>query len=56
MVSRSLVFVALLTSAAPAWAQDVSAVSAGSHFTLVALGVLGLIIGRRAAMRDTDQD
>ncbi|WP_156457806.1 hypothetical protein [Altererythrobacter sp. Root672] len=56
MVSRSLLALAFLTSATPALAQDVSVVSGGSHFTLFALGVIGLIIGRRAAMRDTDQD
>ncbi|MBT2132783.1 hypothetical protein KK137_00420 [Croceibacterium sp. LX-88] len=57
MVSRFLLFVILLTAAAPAVAaQEASLVSGASHFTLFALGVLGLIIGRKAAMRDSDQD
>ena len=56
MVSRFLVSLVLRASSAPAWAQDLGAVSGGSHLTLFALGVIGLIIGRRAAMRDSDQD
>lgn len=56
MVLRSLFALALLVSAAPAWAREAAAVPEGSHITLFALGLLGLIIGRRAAMRDPDQD
>lgn len=59
-------FAALVTlfSAAPAWAEDGTAVPEGSNLTLFALGLLGVIVGRRAAInaqrrarereRDTD--
>jgi hypothetical protein len=33
----------------PAWGQDGTAVPEGSHLTLFALGLLGVIIGRRAS-------
>jgi hypothetical protein len=39
-----------LLSATPAWAEDGTAVPEGSHLTLFALGLLGVIIGRRASM------
>ena len=39
-----------LVSAAPAWAQDSTAVPEGSHLTLFALGLIGVIVGRRASM------
>ena len=39
-----------LMSAAPAWAEDSTAVPEGSHVTLFALGLLGVIIGRRASI------
>ena len=45
----ALAFVALL-SAAPAWAQDGTAVPEGSHVTLFALGLIGVILGRRASI------
>jgi len=45
----ALAFVALL-SAAPAWAQDGTAVPEGSHVTLFALGLIGVIVGRRASI------
>ena len=45
----ALAFVALL-SAAPAWAQDGTAVPEGSHMTLFALGLIGVIVGRRASI------
>jgi hypothetical protein len=51
MVVRIPLALALLVSAAPAWAQDGTAVPEGSHLTLFALGVLGVIIGRRASMK-----
>ena len=51
MISKiSFAFAALLSSM-PAWAQDSAAVPEGSHLTLFALGLLGVIIGRRASMR-----
>lgn len=60
MVLRILIALAALVSSAPAWAQDGTAVPEGSHLTLFALGVLGVIIGRRASMRvkkrDPDKD
>ena len=42
MVIRILAAVAVLVSAAPAWAQESAAVPEGSHLTLFALGVLGV--------------
>jgi hypothetical protein len=39
-----------LASAAPAWANDGTAVPEGSHVTLFALGLLGVIVGRRASI------
>ena len=50
MVIRILAAVAVLVSAAPAWAQESAAVPEGSHLTLFALGVLGVIVGRRASI------
>jgi hypothetical protein len=48
----------LLLTSAPAWAAKQSAtVPEGSQLTLFALGVLGVIIGRRASMkRRADRD
>ena len=51
MLVRILVALAALVSAAPAWAEDGTAVPEGSHLTLFALGLLGVIIGRRASMK-----
>jgi len=50
MACRILVALVALASAAPAWAQDSTAVPEGSHLTLFALGLLGVIIGRRASI------
>ena len=50
MPPRILVALMALASAAPAWAEDGIAVPEGSHLTLFALGLLGVIIGRRASM------
>jgi hypothetical protein len=50
MPARLLVALVALLSAAPAWAEDGTAVPEGSHLTLFALGLLGVIIGRRASM------
>ncbi len=60
MVLRLLIALSTLLSAAPAWAEDGTAVPEGSHLTLFALGLLGVIIGRRASMkaqrRKSDRD
>jgi len=50
MLIRILIALMALASAAPAWAEDGTAVPEGSHVTLFALGLLGVIIGRRASM------
>ena len=50
MPPRILVALVALLSATPAWAEDGTAVPEGSHVTLFALGLLGVIIGRRASM------
>ena len=50
MVTRIALALAALASSAPAWAQDGTAVPEGSHLTLFALGLLGVIIGRRASI------
>ena len=60
MVTRIALALTALASATPAWAQDGTAVPEGSHLTLFALGLLGVIIGRRASMnaqrRKKDRD
>lgn len=50
MVTRIALALAALASSAPAWAQDGTAVPEGSHVTLFALGLLGVIVGRRASI------
>ena len=50
MPPRSLVALAALITAAPDWAHDSTAVPEGSHVTLFALGLLGVIVGRRASI------
>ena len=50
MPPRILIALVALLSATPAWAEDGTAVPEGSHLTLFALGLLGVIIGRRASM------
>ena len=59
MVTRIILAFAALVSSAPAWGQDGTAVPEGSHLTLFALGLLGVIIGRRASSakrRKQDRD
>lgn len=51
MISRIFIGLALLLTASPAWAQQSAQVPEGSQLTLFALGLLGVIIGRRASMR-----
>ncbi len=50
MVVRILVALMALVSATPTWAADSTAVPEGSHVTLFALGLPGVIVGRRAAI------
>ena len=50
MVTRIALALAALASSAPAWAQDGTAVPEGSHLTLFALGLIGVIVGRRASI------
>ena len=54
MGTRIILAFAALASASPAWAQDSAAVPEGSHVMLFALGLLGVIIGRRASMRRSE--
>jgi hypothetical protein len=59
MATRIILAFAALVSSAPAWGQDGTAVPEGSHLTLFALGLLGVIIGRRASSakrRKQDRD
>jgi hypothetical protein len=60
MPVRILLSLWLLLSAAPALAGEGAQVPEGSQLTLFALGILGVIVGRRASMRrpgkDPDQD
>ena len=51
MVIRLLLALAALVSSAPAWAQQGTAVPEGSHLTLFALGLIGVVVGRRLSMR-----
>ena len=51
MVTRITLALAALVSSTPAWAQDGTAVPEGSHLTLFALGLIGVIVGRRLSMR-----
>ena len=50
MHPRLLAALVALVTAAPAWAGDGTAVPEGSHVTLFALGLIGVIVGRRASM------
>ena len=50
MHPRILAALVLLVSAAPAWAGGSTAVPEGSDVTLFALGLLGVIVGRRASI------
>ena len=59
MATRIILALTALVSSAPAWGQDGTAVPEGSHLTLFALGLLGVIIGRRASSakrRKRDRD
>ena len=50
MGPRLLLALTALFYAAPAWAQESSAVPEGSQVTLFALGLIGVIVGRRASI------
>jgi hypothetical protein len=50
MRPRLLAALVALVSATPAWAADGTAVPEGSHLTLFALGLIGVIVGRRASI------
>ena len=60
MGDRFIVAAAALVTATPAWAQAGTAVPEASSAMLFALGVLGVIVGRRASHRrsrgDAEQD
>jgi hypothetical protein len=56
MVARLLVSLWLFLSAVPALAGEGSQVPEGSQLTLFALGILGVLVGRRASMRRPDKD
>ena len=51
MTPRLAIALLALLSATPAWAQESAAVPEGSQLTLFALGLLGVIVGRRLSMR-----
>ena len=56
MVTRLVIAFAALVTSAPAWANDGTAVPEGSQLTLFALGLLGVIVGRRASMKRSKED
>lgn len=51
MVARYFIALAALSTPAAAFASAGVPVPEGSPFTLFALGLLGVIVGRRASMR-----
>ena len=51
MRPRLLAALVALASATPAWAANGTQVPEGSHLTLFALGLLGVIVGRRASIK-----
>lgn len=56
MVARLLISLSLFLSATPALAGEGAQVPEGSQLTLFALGILGVIVGRRASMRRPGKD
>ena len=56
MVTRLAFALLALATSAPAWASNGTAVPEGSQLTLFALGVLGVVIGRRASMSRLPKD
>jgi hypothetical protein len=56
MVARLFIGLSLLATPAAAMASAGIPVPEGSQFTLFALGLIGVIVGRRASMRKPDDD
>ena len=56
MVARLFTGLSLLVTPAAAMAAGSVPVPEGSQFTLFALGLLGVIVGRRASMRPPGDD
>jgi hypothetical protein len=56
MVPRLLLAVSLLATPTAAFAAGAAALPEGSQATLFALGLLGVIVGRRASMRPPGDD
>jgi len=56
MIVRALYSLAVMLSASPAFAGGGAQVPEGSQLTLFALGLLGVIIGRRASVRKPGKD
>jgi hypothetical protein len=56
MVARIALGLSLLALPTAALAAGAVAVPEGSQATLFALGLLGVIVGRRASMRKPDRD
>ena len=55
-MTRLTAFAVLLLAAAPAHAEGAAQVSEPSQLALVALGILGVIVGRNAAKRRKNDD
>jgi len=56
MALRIILALFVLAASARAMAQQSAQVPEGSQLTLFALGLLGVIVGRRAAMRRQQDD
>ncbi|KPL68531.1 hypothetical protein SZ64_10695 [Erythrobacter sp. SG61-1L] len=56
LAARLFSMLPALCVAAPVLASDGAAVPEGSALTLFALGILGVIIGRKGAMRPKDRE
>ena len=54
MVARLCFIFMLLVTASPALAEETTAVPEGSNFALFAIGVAGVLIGRKASTRKQD--
>jgi hypothetical protein len=54
-MTRSAFILACLFAASPALAADSTQVPEGSALTLFALGLIGVIVGRRGSMRPKDR-
>jgi altronate dehydratase len=56
MIPRLFIGLCLLATPVAAFAADSASVPEGSQFTLFALGLLGVIVGRRASMTKPPED